>query len=118
MARFILDENVPYRVKAYLRGRGHDAEGVEEALRRGVTDTELVRYAREDGRVIVTLDKDFIRLHRQSKAKFAAIVIRAHPPTPDRVLACLDRLLSSADVDEHPGTLILVGEREVRIETG
>lgn len=58
--RILVDENTSPRVAELLRGKGHDAAHVSEALEVGVTDGEIADYAREHGYVVLTHDDDFL----------------------------------------------------------
>lgn len=58
--RILVDENTSPRVAELLRGKGHDAAHVSEALETGVTDGEIAGYARERDSVVLTHDDDFL----------------------------------------------------------
>ena len=69
---FLLDEHVAHAVAQALRRRGIDAQTATEARLLGATDSELLAYAQQAGRVVVTHDDDFLRLHhRQPHAGIA-----------------------------------------------
>ena len=56
--RMLADENLPGPVIRGLREHGHDVLSVKEELR-GADDRTVLRVAQEEGRLIVTFDKDF-----------------------------------------------------------
>lgn len=60
--RLLLDENVERAVAHKLRNYGHDVEHVDELqkLGKGTTDTVLASYTRQDQRLLVTYDDDFV----------------------------------------------------------
>ena len=60
--KFYADENVSKAVVTGLRRRGVDVQTVPEVGTLGESDEELLRRAKEEGRVIFTLDDDFLRL--------------------------------------------------------
>ena len=65
MARFYADENFDYPTVVELRALGHDVVTVQEAGKRGGTDDQVLAYATQDGRAVLTHDRrDFERLHR------------------------------------------------------
>lgn len=115
--RFLADENIPRSVTRWLKSRGYDSRRTTDAPGPGASDSAVARQAREDGRLILTLDQDFVRLHRQSKRPFGVIVIRIHPPTPERIEEALNRIILQADIERHVHSLILVSDKEIRIET-
>jgi hypothetical protein len=57
-----LDEHVPRAIADGLRRRGIDASTTVEAGLRSATDEAHLTYARTQGRVMVTCDRDFLVL--------------------------------------------------------
>src|SRR5579863_6741448 len=109
---------MPRSVTVRLRALGHDVETTAKAIRLGATDVSVVRHSRRERRLVITLDKDFITLHRQSSQPFGAIVVRTSPPTPSRVMERIEQLLARVSVEEHPDDLVIVTDTEIRIESG
>jgi predicted nuclease of predicted toxin-antitoxin system len=79
-----------------LRTKGHDVVTAFDAgnAGRAVSDEEVLTYATNDGRVVLTLDRrDFIRLHREKPAH-AGIVVCTQDPDPeaqaDRIHAAIN----------------------------
>lgn len=101
-----------------LRALGHDVETTAKAIRPGATDVSVVRHSRREHRFVITLDRDFITLHRQSTQHFGAIVVRTSPPTPLRVMERIEQLLAKVNVEKHPLDLVIVTNTEIRIESG
>ena len=62
---FQLDDHIPSAVARALRRRGIDVETAAEAGLISAPDREQLSYAHAAGRVFVTHDPDFLRLHRQ-----------------------------------------------------
>lgn len=56
--QFLADESCDFAVVQALRRGGHDVLAVAEVAR-GAKDPEVVRLTREQGRVLLTEDKDF-----------------------------------------------------------
>lgn len=56
--RFLADESCDFAIVRALRNEGHDVLAVADAAR-GAKDAEVVRLARDEGRVLLTEDKDF-----------------------------------------------------------
>lgn len=66
--KFLLDENMEPQVGHRLDAYGHPVESIEDvpALGLGATDTEIVTYSKENERVILTYDDDFLTDHGPS----------------------------------------------------
>ena len=63
--RFHLDEHVPTSLANALRTRGIDTTTTVAAGLVGASDEDHLAFANVAGRVIVTQDIDFLRLHRE-----------------------------------------------------
>ena len=63
--RFHLDECVDVAVAEGLRRRGLDVTTSQESGLRGSPDDAQLAFALQEGRVLVTHDSDFLRLHQQ-----------------------------------------------------
>jgi predicted nuclease of predicted toxin-antitoxin system len=61
--RFHLDENVAAALAAALRLRNIDVTTTNDARLAGASDHAQLSFAEAAGRVIVTQDDDFLRLH-------------------------------------------------------
>ena len=57
--RFLLDENFPCSIAAFLRDCGHEAVPFEEACPRGADDESVFLAAQRLGAVLLTSDRDF-----------------------------------------------------------
>ena len=61
--KFYMDEHVPRAVTEGLRHQGVDVLNAREAGLLGADDEQHLATASSEGRVIVTQDADFLRLH-------------------------------------------------------
>ena len=61
--RFHLDENVSSAIANGLRQHGIDVSTTPEMKLVGASDIEQLEFARSQGRVVFTQDRDFLRLH-------------------------------------------------------
>lgn len=64
--RFCLDEHVGDAIAEALRRRGIDVVTTREAGLASEPDDVLLTFALQEGRVIVTRDQDFLRLHAKN----------------------------------------------------
>lgn len=65
--RFHLDENVPIAVAAGLARHGVDVTTSPNVQLLGHDDPDQLAYALSHGRVLVTHDEDFTRIHAQNE---------------------------------------------------
>jgi uncharacterized protein with PIN domain len=61
--RFLTDEHVPKAVAKGLRERGIDARTAAEAGTLGAEDPSVLDHLKAEGRVVITHDADYLRLH-------------------------------------------------------
>lgn len=69
MAQLYANENFPREAVEGLRALGHDVLTIQDAGNAGrrTPDAEVLRYASESGRAVITSNRrDFIRLHNES----------------------------------------------------
>jgi predicted nuclease of predicted toxin-antitoxin system len=100
--RLYIDEGVHESVAPALRRHGYDVLSVREANRRGLSDTEQLAYAAEQGRVLFSFNAaDYIALHLEYLAQgreHAGIIVAKQVPigeTVRRLLILIDQ--TSAD---------------------
>ncbi len=75
--RFYSNENFPLPVVEKLRELGHDVLTSAEAgnANKGIPDEEVLRYAMQDQRILLTLNRhDFITLHGRSAVHTGIVV--------------------------------------------
>ena len=63
--RFHLDEHISHAIAVGLRQPGIDVTTTPEVELKGLPDEEQLAFATGEGRVIVTSDTDFLRLHQR-----------------------------------------------------
>jgi predicted nuclease of predicted toxin-antitoxin system len=77
MARLYANENFPADVVTHLRALGHDVLTTHDSGKsnRGIEDEAVLRFAVEQDRCVVTINRrDFIRLH-QGTPDHAGIIV-------------------------------------------
>lgn len=67
-------------------GEGYDAIAVLEVGLSGAADEEVLRFAVENGRILVTLDADFANVMRfPPEQTLGAVRLKVHPPTEESI---------------------------------
>ncbi|GAA0720604.1 DUF5615 family PIN-like protein [Dokdonella soli] len=95
-ARLLADENIARLTVLDLRRRGFDVAAVAE-LFPSATDREVLALAREQGRWLVTYDRDYgdLIFRQGSAAPWGVLYLRLVPTRPDEpaemIAAILDR---------------------------
>lgn len=60
--KFLIDNQLPQLLAAYLNRRGHESTHVIELKLDEADDKDLWKYAQQDGFILITKDEDFIFL--------------------------------------------------------
>lgn len=81
--RWLADENLPRATVAYLRDRGEDVVAISE-IAPGIPDEEVIRIARDMGRMLVSFDRDHgdLIFGRAVPPPIGVIYLRLEPPLP------------------------------------
>jgi predicted nuclease of predicted toxin-antitoxin system len=93
--RILADENFPLPIVESLRKQNHDVLWARTDCP-GLTDRTLLETAEADGRVILTLDKDFwqIALQRPIPLKWCGVILfRVFPAIPENLEPLVDSTL-------------------------
>lgn len=101
--RFHLDEGVPQAVAEGLRRRGIEVTTATESGLLSAPDEEHLQFAVTSGRVLVTRDSDYLRMHAQG-LRHAGIVWVPHMRSVGemvRFLALLWEVLTPDDMVNH-----------------
>ncbi|CAN1211672.1 DUF5615 domain-containing protein [Tumidithrix helvetica PCC 7403] len=78
--KFKLDENVDLRILSQFRLAGYDVATVPEQNLMSAPDTELIEVCNQEGRCLVTADRDFSNRGRYNPTNYSGIVVIRLPP--------------------------------------
>jgi predicted nuclease of predicted toxin-antitoxin system len=114
MPKFLFDENMGKTVTEHFLSAGHDVVSVSDVLR-GAPDTEVLKHAVKEERVLVTLDKDFAELIFHSGLPHSGIVLlRLQSLSSKNIIAVFGGI-----IDTLPNTsqkkFIVISEDKIRV---
>ncbi len=88
MAKFLLDENVPFAIGVFLRSMNFDVNRVKESGLLGASDDQILCLAIQEERTLITFDKHFADLVLYPPARIGespeSVSIRRCLPTSHR----------------------------------
>lgn len=86
--RFLANENLPRAAVEGLRAAGHDVAWIRTEAP-GATDEQVLVRSRDEGRVLITLDKDFgeLVMRRGLGASQGVVLLRLPLASPDHFAA-------------------------------
>jgi predicted nuclease of predicted toxin-antitoxin system len=112
--RFLVDESTGHSVVQLLRSLGHDVVAAREVMPRA-EDTAIFARAAQDGRVLVTNDKDFGELViRRGQPHAGVLLLRLRDERPS-VRAQVVRTVVQRWPEELAGAFTVATEQQVRI---
>jgi predicted nuclease of predicted toxin-antitoxin system len=111
--RFLVDECAGPALAHWLQEQGHDVFSIYEQSR-GITDEEVLRIAVEDGRILITVDKDFgEKIFRGKQPHHGIILLRLKDERSKYKIAAMERLLANFE-SRLSGQFIVVTDTQVR----
>jgi predicted nuclease of predicted toxin-antitoxin system len=114
--KLLLDENLSPQHAAELRMAGHEAIAVPEVGLSGASDEEVLRFAVENGHVLVTLDADFANVMRFPPERTLGVIrLKVHPATEERIRQAVRRALLFHRNIDMTGRLAVVDDDKIRI---
>jgi predicted nuclease of predicted toxin-antitoxin system len=114
--KLFLDENLSPQHASELRTEGYDAIAVLEVGLSGAPDEQVLRFAVENGRVLVTLDADFANVMRFPPERTLGVIrLKVHPATEERIRQTIRRALLFLHHIDMSGRLAVVDEEKIRI---
>ena len=114
--KLLLDENLSPLHSVELRTEGFDAVAVAECGLSGATDEQVLRFAVDNGRAIMTLDADFANVMRFPPERTCGVVrLKVHPATEDKIRQIIRRGLLFLQNIDIAGRLAVVDDDKIRI---
>ena len=116
--KLLLDQGLPRTSALILRNRGFEVMHTAECSLACASDSEILDYARETGRIVVTLDSDFHAILALSNASSpSAIRIRIEGLRSEAVAELVERVLKQCEEDLQKGALISIVEDKIRVRS-
>lgn len=114
--RLLLDQGTPRSTAKLLTDAGFDAVHTADLGLAEADDTEIIEAARDDDRVVITLDSDFHTILAITRAtKPSVIRLRIQGLNADDLSLLVQYVLSRCADDLINGAMISVTEIQVRI---
>jgi predicted nuclease of predicted toxin-antitoxin system len=116
--KFLADMGISPRTVEKLRREGYDAVHLVEEKLEKLEDREILTKARDEGRIILTVDLDFAYLLAVSSAVLPSVVLfRLGNESREVIEEYLDDVLSQFSEELDAGAIISVKENGFRLRT-
>ena len=113
--RFLIDQDVYAATARFLRHLQHDVVQVAQIGLSQADDTELLRVAQEQNRILVTRDRDFGNLVFVQALGAGVIYLRILPSTQQTIHSELEKVLTIYSEAELGRAFVVIEPRGHRI---
>ena len=112
--KFLVDENVGFTITNYLLEQGFDVKSVSE-LFPSRDDIFIIKTAYDEGRIIVTNDKDFgYLIFKMQLPPPAIILFRIQDESPEEKINAIKNVLQLPE-EKIQNHFIVIDEKKIRI---
>lgn len=112
--KFLLDEDVPLALLRALKRAGHDAIRIIPST----PDPIIAGQARTEGRILITLDKDFTNTKLYPPTQLTTVHIQIHPPYAQYIVEAVHSLIATLPAEKFVGLILLQKGGLLRIREG
>ena len=113
---FKLDENIPVKLKPFLKSLGHEASTVFDENLSGIKDMELIEICRKEKFVFIALDSDFSNIvSYPTNTHYGIIVFKIRSQGSDSVTGLFKNLINAMDIKHAQNSITIVEKDRVKI---
>ncbi|NJM73553.1 MAG: DUF5615 family PIN-like protein [Scytonema sp. RU_4_4] len=114
--KLLLDQGLPRSASALLTEAGLDTIHVAEINLSAAEDTDILQRAREDNRVVVTIDADFHALLALANATSPSVIrIRIEGLRAQAFANLLQTVIEQCEEDLEQGAMVTVEPSRIRV---
>ena len=116
MISILLDQGLPQSAATILRNKGYDVVHVSEIGLNDAKDMQIIHFAGEHNRVIVTLDADFHALLKVGGYLIPSVIrIRLEGLRGEGLASLIEQILVTVETDLVQGALVTVNAKTIRV---
>ncbi len=116
MAPILIDQNMPKRVRDWLKQKGFVTAILADVNLRGAADKKIAEFAVQNGMTVLTQDADFAKLyHALYRCKLAVILVRTKEGTAQSIIQALSAAIPRIDLKNTQNTLVIITKRRIRV---
>ncbi len=113
--KFLADMGISPQTVSWLEERGHDAVHLMERGAEQAQDPDVLKWAREEERMLLAHDLDFSELVAASQGELPSVIVfRLRNMTPESVNRHLQRVLDRHRQPLEAGAIFSVREGRIR----
>jgi predicted nuclease of predicted toxin-antitoxin system len=114
--KFLFDMNLSPRLSAIFREKGYESVHWTEVGASEACDKDILRWANENGYIIITNDLDFGAILAVEGLRFPSIIqIRRLELFPESLFPFLEQVIKRCVKELERGAIIVVDEKRMRV---
>ena len=116
--RFLIDANLPRSTRTFIFTLGYDSVDVRDIGMANATDKTIAAYAKKEGLIILTRDREFGNLRKHPPTSHSGIIVIILPTDATRmdVLASVRDIMEQRElIEQTQGKTILVWKDWVQV---
>jgi predicted nuclease of predicted toxin-antitoxin system len=107
--KVLVDENIPLTSVQELRRMGHDILDIRGTPDEGMSDELLLKRAYEEGRLLITTDRDFASF--RDREHYGILIITLRKPNRQKINKRVTEAMEQISEDRWPGLLVVMRDR-------
>ena len=116
---FKLDENIPTKVKTFLKSVGHQASTAFEENLSGKKDKELIDVCNKEKFIFITLDNDFSNIVAYPIGNHhGIIVVRSKSQGADSIIGLFKKIMAIVDIKIAEKSIIILDKYSIKLRRG
>ena len=116
MSPILIDQNIPIRVRDWLKQKGFETIILADVDLRGAADKKIAEFAIQKHMTVLTQDADFAKLyHALYRRKLAVILVKTKEGTSQSIIQTLNTAQHRIDLKNIQNTLVIITKRRLRI---
>ena len=116
MTPILIDQNIPIRVRDWLKQKGFVTVILGDVNLRGAADKKIAEFAMKNGMTVLTQDADFAKLyHALYRRKLAVILVKTKEGTSQSIIQALNTAQSRIDLNKTQKNLVIITKRRLRL---
>ena len=105
----LVDENIPLMSVRQLRQMGHDVLDIRGTADEGISDEVLLKRACEEGRLLITTDRDFASF--RDRKHYGILIIALRKPNRQKINKHVVEAMEQFSDDQWPDLLVVMRDR-------
>jgi len=107
--KVLVDENIPLTSVQRLRQVGHDVLDIRGTTDEGMSDELLLKRAYEEGRLLITTDRDFASF--RDREHYGILIIALRKPNRQKINKHVIEAMEQFPEDQWPGLLVVMRDK-------